>query len=260
MTPTRYLLVILASVTYVVFLVLYFQHSFFDDYIIRTFNTQLDTFVTETICNPQQTKENLATQSGRIDQEFPSPRCCQGVDCLQPEKPSIILTTLRNDEYLPLLKSLVCTFRQSNLNATLAVATVEGDLSQVTLLAVKDLNVEIIIWKELKFPNTKSPRFALNWVKIRAWEMSQYDSILMVDADTVILGDVTHLFRIPTAFATVLDQDKSNPRFSSLGRMQGGVVLLRPCPAVAQHMISLLEQHEFLRFSSGHAEQSFFDW
>jgi hypothetical protein len=161
---------------------------------------------------------------------------------------------------LPLLEKFVCAFKKSNPKLKLLVATVKGDLSAPTLAKFSKLDVELIFWDELAFPNAKSARFALNWVKIRAWEMDEYDSILMVDADTAVVGDVSHIFSLPAHFAAANDQDKSLPRFTSLGSMQGGVVFLRPCSAVAQHMVQILEKHDYLRFSKGHAEQTFFDW
>lgn len=42
--------------------------------------------------------------------------------------------------------------------------------------------------------------------------------------------------------------------------INGGVMLLRPCPAVQQHMIDLLERYPKLRFTYGAAEQDFFGW
>ena len=41
---------------------------------------------------------------------------------------------------------------------------------------------------------------------------------------------------------------------------QGGVLLLWPCPATAQHMLRLLREHPKLRFAHGNAEQDFFSW
>ena len=50
-------------------------------------------------------------------------------------------------------------------------------------------------------------------------------------------------------------------RFNTrLKGINGGVLLLRPCPAVQQHMIELLDSHPKLRFSYGAAEQDFFNW
>lgn len=49
-------------------------------------------------------------------------------------------------------------------------------------------------------------------------------------------------------------------RYTSLGSAQGGVVLLRPCRAVAEHMVALATGDERLQFWWGHAEQDFFNW
>lgn len=248
------------TLLYITALILYFQQAFFNYRIIQSFSLSIQGFIDETVCSPKYNAENAAMEIGRLDHLHPSPRCCDTYQCIGTGKPNIVLTTLRNDAYLPLLKTLYCTFTVSNPNVTFVVATVRGDLSESTLDAVHAMRIQIVFWDELKFRNKKSPRFELNWVKIRAWEMVEYGAILMIDADTVIVRDVSHLFLLPTAFAAALDQDKVAAKYNSLGRMQGGVVLLRPCPAVARHMITILEQHEHLRFTSGHAEQSFFDW
>lgn len=48
----------------------------------------------------------------------------------------------------------------------------------------------------------------LNWVKIRVWEQVQWDGIIMIDVDVTVLGDLTHLFHLPTDFAAVPDNGK----------------------------------------------------
>merc|ERR1711871_367554 len=82
----------------------------------------------------------------------------------------------------------------------------------------------------------------------------------MIDTDTLILDNISHLWKIPAHFATVLDQDKGAARFNALGRQQGGVVLLRPCKPVAKHMMHLVSTNTTLQFAPYHAEQSFLDW
>lgn len=248
-------------ITYITFIFLSAQYVFLDNSILKSIYNNFRIFLDNKLCSPVHNQEYHYVLQGRLDSVYPSPRCCTGKSCIKRNKKrNIILTTLRSDNYLPLLKNLVCSLKNSNPNVNLVVATVEGDLSQSTMIALNSMDVDIIFWEDIKFPNKKSARFSLNWVKIRAWEMEVYDAILMVDVDTVILDDVSHLFALPAAFATALDQDKTDMRYSSLGRMQGGVVLLRPCAAVARHMISLLESQTSLRFTTGHAEQSFFDW
>lgn len=189
--------------------------------------------------------------------------CCSDFDCLiKDKKQYAVLTTLRSDEYFPLLVRFSCSFKMSNPNTELIVATVRGDLSRNVLKRIKLLSsqIRLIFWEELKFDNYLQKRYSLNWVKIRAWTMTEYDAIVMVDADMIILRNINHLFSLPTSFAGVLDEDKTIPVYSSLGSLQGGLIFLRPCLEIADHMVQLLTSNEVLRFSSFHGEQDFFDW
>ena len=205
--------------------------------------------------------DNVIRNMGRIDYEHPSPRCCVDSECLAGDKGKYaVLTTLRTDKYLPLLQNLACSMKLSNPKVELVVATVRGDLLESTELAVGKLGARLIYWDDYKLGNRHTPRFQLNWVKVRAWEMVQYDALLMIDSDTAILENIEHLFKLPAHFAAVLDEDKTNFVYNSLGRLQGGVILLRPCAAITKHMMEILKKHVELRFSEAHAEQSFFDW
>ena len=47
---------------------------------------------------------------------------------------------------------------------------------------------------------------------------------------------------------------------TALEKINGGVLLLRPCAAVEAHMLSLVAQRPQLRFTHGTAEQDFFSW
>lgn len=55
-------------------------------------------------------------------------------------------------------------------------------------------------------------RYALNWIKLRAWELVQYNALLLVDADTVVVQNISSVFHLPTDFAVVLDQDRRSRR------------------------------------------------
>lgn len=57
-------------------------------------------------------------------------------------------------------------------------------------------------------------RYTLNWVKIRVWEQEQWDGIIMIDVDVTVLGDLTHLFHLPTDFAAVPDNGKVWNRYA----------------------------------------------
>jgi alpha-N-acetylglucosamine transferase len=138
--------------------------------------------------------------------------------------------------------------------------SVKGDLSSATEARVEEL-ADLLLVEDIRFQNFKRDgRYALNWVKIRTWELEQWDAILMLDSDVTVLGDLTHLFQLPTDFAAVPDNGKAFNRYGSLGKIQAGVIMLRPCAAVARHMRQLAEQDRILQFPYSNAEQDFFDW
>lgn len=68
-------------------------------------------------------------------------------------------------------------------------------------------------------------RYGLNWIKLRAWRLEQYDALLMLDADTAVVGDLSPLWGLPTEFAAVPDQSKWLNRWALL---QGGPVYTLP--------------------------------
>ena len=49
----------------------------------------------------------------------------------------------------------------------------------------------------------------MNWLKLRAWELQEWDAVVLLDADVTVLGDLTHIFSLPTDFAAVLDNGKT---------------------------------------------------
>lgn len=50
--------------------------------------------------------------------------------------------------------------------------------------------------------------YSWNWLKIRAFGLTQYDAILLMDSDAILVGSVRPLFSLPTDFAAVWDQSR----------------------------------------------------
>ena len=150
-------------------------------------------------------------------------------------------------------------------------------------------------------------------MKLRALGLTQYHSVLLVDADVAVVGPLAPLWSLPAEFAAVWDQSRWLSRCVGAGarrlwvgsgpsrgmhrqqraceqpaparrspltyhalpphalrtprrwrtaveRINGGVLLLRPCAAAQAHMLSLLERRPKLRFTHAQAEQSFLSW
>ena len=66
------------------------------------------------------------------------------------------------------------------------------------------------------------PRFAQVFTKLRAWELEEFDRIVLLDADTLVLKNVDDLFLRP-GFAAA-------PDFFLPDRFNSGVMVIEPGP------------------------------
>ncbi len=51
-------------------------------------------------------------------------------------------------------------------------------------------------------------RFGLNWLKVRLWELADFDAVLYMDSDVEVLGGLEAVFELPTDFAVAMDPNK----------------------------------------------------
>ncbi len=113
---------------------------------------------------------------------------------------------------------------------------------------------ELRMVDDIRVPNSRG-RYFLNWVKLRAWEWTEYDALLLLDADTLVRGDLTHLFALPAEFAWAGANGRGGYDWN-----RGGVLLLRPCAATFAAMMYVAHTHERLQFRDALAEQDFLAW
>ena len=202
-----------------------------------------------------------AVSLGRDNVRHPAPVCPP-----MPKNPRVaVVTYLRDSNYLTLFRQLECTLRKSNPHVELAVMHVPGELERSALEEIHSLNVTLIDIEPLHYENYFERRYARNWVKLRAWGLTQYDSILLVDSDVVVIHDLSSLFTQIcqfSSFAAVPDQSRWLGMYKTKLKagFNGGVSLLRPCKATERHMISILQLNPKLRFAYGIAEQDFLSW
>ena len=45
-----------------------------------------------------------------------------------------------------------------------------------------------------------------NWLKIRVFDLVQYDAVLLLDSDVAVLRPLQEVFSLPTHFAAARDQ------------------------------------------------------
>jgi lipopolysaccharide biosynthesis glycosyltransferase len=215
-------------------------------------------------CCSQTSDGEAVLHRGRFDSEWPSPRCCEGQSCLDRDKGHYaVVTYLRSENYIGLLRHFACAMYNSKTTFKLIVIMVPGDLSVSAMrnVSLAAPNAELMFIPDFRVENRFRSRFSLNWLKLRLWELDEFDCLLFVDVDALVVRDISALFRLPTAMAIGHDEDKGFvARFISLGSVQSGVLLVRPCPAVAKHMLDLVAMNASLRFECSHAEQNFLDW
>ena len=80
---------------------------------------------------------------------------------------------------------------------------------------------------DIVIPNHRG-RYFLNWVKLRAWQWEEYDAVILLDSDAVVLGDLTHLFKLPTNFAWASQNGHTGYDWN-----RGGMIMMRPCKVCA---------------------------
>jgi len=190
------------------------------------------------------------------------PRCCHGVDCLRNRKNRFaVVTYLTTGDYFPFLQQLECTLRKSNPKVEFAIMLPDGHAQDDMVQKIRELGIKIIHVDDISYPNKYEHRFAGNWLKLRAFELTEYDAVILLDSDTVVLEDISELFNLPTDFAASLDQAPWLNQEKALQTMiQGGMMFLRPCQAMAEDMYRILRERPKLRFTIGNAEQEFLSW
>ena len=187
-------------------------------------------------------------------------RCCSDTDCLpQHEGRFAFVASMRTDDYLMGLLELHCSLQQSNPGIPLVILGVEGDLSAAVEAQVRQLGEYILVEDVSDVPSYLTERFGKNWMKLRAWGLTQFDAVIMLDVDVIVNASLTHLFQLPTDFAWALVQAPDEER-NLFQWNQAGFIVLRPCAAVERHMLELVLSSEAFQFRHAFAEQSFLQW
>ena len=201
-----------------------------------------------------QTVRQTHVSFGRLASDDPSPRCCISADCTASNlHRHAFVTSLRSRKYAVLLRELKCSLELTNPGVPLVVLAVAGELDA-------DLIAEITSYAtytevpNVEFANTRQPRFSKNWFKLNAWNLTEFSSLILMDSDLVVRGNITHLFHLPTDFAWA---QYNAPNYDW---NRGGFIMLRPCASVFQHMMEILHRDASKHFERGHAEQDFLSW
>ena len=145
-------------------------------------------------------------------------------------------TTLCNGEgYLPGIEVLGSSLKASKTERPM-VLMVTPEVRQVTRdnLAAQGWTVREI--EPIANPNTATqqmlPRFDAAYTKLRAWQLVEFDKVVLLDADTLVLKNVDELFDRPEIAAA--------PDFFLPDRFSSGVMVLDPSEETFARMIAQL--------------------
>ncbi len=196
-----------------------------------------------------------AAGRGRLSSENYSPRCCVAADCLPTPgaRNYAVVTSLRSPDYMVSLRDLQCSLRRTNPDLPLIVLAVANELPTEIIAEVQHF-AEYREVPNIEYDNFNVRRYSKNWFKLNAWNFTEFTSIVLLDADTVIVKSLGHVFELPTDFAWSF---QNAPEYNW---NKGGFIMLRPCQPVLEHMLSILEQDNTKHFSTEFAEQSFLSW
>lgn len=189
------------------------------------------------------------------------------------------VTLVTNAAYLPgataLVRSLVLTGTSADIVVMHTAAVSAAELEPLTLLGAKLHEAELLpttdafnaaharseIHGRNPFSKGEKPAFHTpldNFVKLRLWQLTQYQRCVFLDADVLVLKNIDKLFRYPEFSAA--------PNvYESLGdfhRLNSGVFVAAPSEATFSTMLAALDTPgAFWRRTDQTFLQQFFpDW
>ncbi len=145
-------------------------------------------------------------------------------------------TTLCNgDGYVPGVETLGKSLRARGTQVPM-VAMVTEDVSQEARARLMEQGWRIRNVEPVRNPSPATmqlfPRFDNVFTKLRAWELTDFDKVVFLDADTLVLQNIDELFDRPEIAAA--------PDFFMSDRFNSGVMVLAPSQRTFDRMVKAL--------------------
>jgi len=169
----------------------------------------------------------------------------------------IYATMLLTDDYLITVSKLHCSLKR--VGATRPLVVFYNNISTSTLDTLHSYGLQTRPLNLISYPNNFAKRFSTNWSKLKFWEMVEYDRIIYLDSDMIVLQNVDSLFSLNTPFAVPPDNERSACG-GPMGFNQAGLLVLVPCVETYKQMIELVEANSTLQFRNSDAEQGFLNY
>jgi alpha-N-acetylglucosamine transferase len=149
-------------------------------------------------------------------------------------KRAYVTTLCGGDGYLPGVEALGKSLDATGTKESKVVLTTP-DVSHAARERVRELGWKVREIEPINNPAPERqlfPRFANVYTKLRAWEIVEFDKVVALDADTLVLQNVDDLFERRTFAAA--------PDFFLPDRFNSGVVVLEPSRDVFGRMMDAL--------------------
>jgi lipopolysaccharide biosynthesis glycosyltransferase len=130
---------------------------------------------------------------------------------------------------------------------------------QQALSKYPQISYQVYAWPLIIPPLRTNPRWRVNYSKLHLWEMVDYDKILYVDLDTIIMKNLDVLFSLDVSQFYLGSHDYG--KYTSIGstKMNGGVFLMKPNPDVFQALLDMMV-HGAEKYRVIEAEQGLFNY
>lgn len=174
-----------------------------------------------------------------------------------------VVSSIYNDDYVEGVEVLAYSLRRVNIQADLILLYIINRLNQSTFDRCRKAG-----WYLWPVERIDPPRFAIiyprfrdQYTKLRIWSLIQYDRVLYLDADTLVIRDINELLT-----GTIFDDDQDSLLAAVEDVWQGqigpnfnaGVLLIRPNQTIFDDM--LVKMHDMAAYGSYWAEQGFLNW
>eukprot|EP00980_Cylindrotheca_fusiformis_P020974 scaffold7987_cov200-Cylindrotheca_fusiformis.AAC.3 len=180
------------------------------------------------------------------------------VVAMLPPRPDSVMTLLHDDDYLPGVQTLLYSLRKRfSFHQTYPPEIVVLVTSNVTLSKAEEALLPSLCTRILPIeewaPPTKSVDSSLmkgfgktnkrtlddhnpGWTKLRIFGLQQYETILYIDSDCLVLKDVSHLLDLNKVYSESEALIAAAPDVLPPSNFNSGVMVIRPSTDVFQTM------------------------
>lgn len=174
-----------------------------------------------------------------------------------------VVSAIYNNDYMEAVQVLAYSLRRVHIQADLILLFISNRLNQSTLNRCQEAGWHLWAVDRIDPPRFAIiyPRFRDQYTKLRIWSLINYDRVLYLDADTLVVRDINELFT-----GTIFEDDQDGLLAAVEDVWQGqigpnfnaGVLLIRPNQTIFEDM--LVKMHNMAAYGSYWAEQGFLNW